>query len=116
MAPPAVVHFLATSVPGNSPWLPSRIVVAGKCVDVFAPAVDIFAACGGASRCAQLSDDAYTWASGTSMAAPLVSGAAASYLSEHPEASAAEVRALMHRKWRRLACRVKPCGLLRGRR
>ncbi len=62
----------------------------GRCVDVFAPAeavtsvVDPF-----------LSPDRRVTSDGvaTSWAAPLVSGAAALYLSVHPEASAAEVRA-----------------------
>lgn len=37
----------------------------GACVKLFAPGVDIYAACGGASRCATLNDSSYTWASGT---------------------------------------------------
>lgn len=44
-----------------------------------------------AGRCEDLRNDAYTWASGTSMAAPHVSGAAAVYLSHHPTASPAQV-------------------------
>jgi subtilisin family serine protease len=37
----------------------------GACVKLFAPGVDIYGACGGASRCATLDDSSYTWASGT---------------------------------------------------
>jgi subtilisin family serine protease len=37
----------------------------GACVKLFAPGVDIYGACGGASRCATLNDSSYTWASGT---------------------------------------------------
>jgi subtilisin family serine protease len=65
----------------------------GRCVDVFAPGVEIFSACGSAGRCERLTPDAYTFASGTSMAAPLVAGVAAVYLGEHPGATPAEVHA-----------------------
>ena len=64
----------------------------GSCVDIFAPGVDIYAACGGAERCPAVTDTAYAWASGTSMAVPHVAGVAALYLSQHPSASPAEVK------------------------
>lgn len=64
----------------------------GKCVDVFAPGVDIYAACGGVGRCSEVTDGAYTWASGTSMAVPHVAGVVAMYLGENPNASPAEVK------------------------
>ncbi|KAK9820560.1 hypothetical protein WJX72_011655 [[Myrmecia] bisecta] len=67
----------------------------GACVDIFAPGVDIYAACGGAARagrCPNVSDTAYTWGSGTSMAAPHVAGVAAIYLESHPQATPAEVK------------------------
>ncbi|KAG2496997.1 hypothetical protein HYH03_005002 [Edaphochlamys debaryana] len=63
----------------------------GACVDLFAPGVEIFGACGGAERCPRVHPGAYTWASGTSMAVPAVVGAAALYLEAHPDATPAEV-------------------------
>lgn len=46
----------------------------GPCVDVFAPGVDIYSACGGQSRCQVVDNMSYTYASGTSMAVPHVAG------------------------------------------
>eukprot|EP00879_Flechtneria_rotunda_P001995 GHRR01002171.1.p1 GENE.GHRR01002171.1~~GHRR01002171.1.p1 ORF type:complete len:748 (+),score=234.78 GHRR01002171.1:134-2377(+) len=63
----------------------------GACIDVFAPGVDIYGACGGPSRCSSVTDAAYTWASGTSMAAPHVTGFVAVWLADHPEATPAQV-------------------------
>lgn len=40
----------------------------GRCVDIIAPGVDIFAACASDARCGHATDGTYTWASGTSMA------------------------------------------------
>ena len=59
---------------------------------MFAPGVEIYGACGGASRCKALTPSSYTWASGTSMAVPHVAGLAAIYLSTHPAAKPDEVR------------------------
>ncbi|KAF5834968.1 peptidase S8/S53 domain-containing protein [Dunaliella salina] len=39
----------------------------GHCIDLWAPGVEIWSACGGGSRCPNVTDDSYTWASGTSM-------------------------------------------------
>lgn len=64
----------------------------GSCVDVFAPGVDIYAACGGIGRCSEVTDRAYTWASGTSMAVPHVAGVAATYLGQYPDATPEEVK------------------------
>ena len=58
----------------------------GGCVDLFAPGVSIVSAWNAA-------DDATRTLSGTSMAAPHVTGAAALYLQEHPEATPPEVAA-----------------------
>lgn len=65
----------------------------GPCIDIFAPGVEIYSACGGATRCSVLDGKTYTYASGTSMAVPQVAGVAAIYLSSNPQASPAEVLA-----------------------
>eukprot|EP01025_Chloroclados_australasicus_P029928 TRINITY_DN2991_c1_g1_i2.p1 TRINITY_DN2991_c1_g1~~TRINITY_DN2991_c1_g1_i2.p1 ORF type:complete len:590 (-),score=54.45 TRINITY_DN2991_c1_g1_i2:509-2245(-) len=67
----------------------------GECVDIFAPGVDIYGACGGEERCTDASDTTYTWQSGTSMAVPHVAGAAAIFLSEVPHATPAEVKKVL---------------------
>jgi subtilisin family serine protease len=64
-------------------------------LDVFAPGTDVLSACGGANRCANPGDNAYARASGTSMAAPHVAGAAALYLSRRPSALPEEVAAAL---------------------
>ena len=46
-----------------------------------------------AGRCPNLSDSAYSWDTGTSFSAPFVAGTAAVYLSDHPLALPAEVKA-----------------------
>ena len=70
----------------------------GPCVTLFAPGSDLLAACGGSSGRGRRCPDpalphAMAWSSGTSMAAPLVAGAAALILGERPWASPAEVKA-----------------------
>ena len=44
-----------------------------------------------AGKCPEVSDTAYAWASGTSMAVPHAAGVAAIYLSDHPSAEPKEV-------------------------
>jgi hypothetical protein len=58
----------------------------GSCVDLYAPGVDI-------TSDSSLEDDQVLTMSGTSMAAPHVTGAAALYLQAHPQATPAEVQA-----------------------
>ena len=86
-------------VPGAKPAQSSDTLYSwtdtGSCLALFAPGVDIISACGGPNRCGTVSDTAYAVASGTSMAAPHVAGAAAVYLSAHPTASPAQVRAAL---------------------
>lgn len=67
----------------------------GSCLSLFAPGVDIISACGGGNRCGVVSDTSYAIASGTSMAAPHVAGAAAAYLGTHPSATPAQVKAAL---------------------
>jgi subtilisin family serine protease len=67
----------------------------GPCVDIFAAGVDIYSACGGQSRCDEVTNDAYTYASGTSMAVPSVAGVAALYLEANPNATPQDVAAVL---------------------
>ncbi|KAK9868494.1 hypothetical protein WJX84_000258 [Apatococcus fuscideae] len=76
---------------GNEPIYPYSNT--GACLDIFAPGVNILAACGSANRCDTLNDTAYAWASGTSMAVPHVAGVAAVYLSNNPTATPDQVKA-----------------------
>ncbi|EFN59363.1 hypothetical protein CHLNCDRAFT_137826 [Chlorella variabilis] len=89
---------LATKYNGTKsgdPEDPYKWSNSGPCIDLFAPGVDIFSACGGPSRCEAVSDSAYTYASGTSMAVPHVAGVAAAYLSANPEAAPRDVAAAL---------------------
>eukprot|EP01026_Neomeris_dumetosa_P046788 TRINITY_DN3997_c0_g1_i2.p1 TRINITY_DN3997_c0_g1~~TRINITY_DN3997_c0_g1_i2.p1 ORF type:complete len:651 (+),score=108.50 TRINITY_DN3997_c0_g1_i2:329-2281(+) len=67
----------------------------GECVDIFAPGVGIYAACGGLGRCEDVHDAAYTWADGTSMAVPHVAATVAMFLGEVPLAKPADVKAAL---------------------
>jgi subtilisin family serine protease len=70
----------------------------GRCVSVWAPGVDVLGACGATPRCASPDDGrSYAWASGSSMAAPHVAGAAALLLSAAPALAPAEVAAWVRR-------------------
>jgi subtilisin family serine protease len=67
----------------------------GKCVDIFAPGVEILGACGGADRCDDVTDHSYAWSTGTSMAAPHIAGLAALVLEMNPHWGPREVKAFI---------------------
>lgn len=64
----------------------------GPCIDVFAPGL-------GVPTAWRAADDAWSYGLGTSMAAPHAAGAAALYLSRHPEAPPAEVAERIVEVW-----------------
>jgi subtilisin family serine protease len=76
---PAIVAAGSNSSDGLASW--SNY---GPCVDVIAPGAGIYSSY-------KTSDTSYATMSGTSMAAPHVTGVAALYLQNHPSASPAEV-------------------------
>ena len=59
----------------------------GRCVDLFAPGVQILGACGGSTACEHPSDTAYAFQSGTSMAVAHAVGAATRLLMFSPRMS-----------------------------
>ncbi|HEX6641237.1 MAG TPA: S8 family peptidase [Thermoanaerobaculia bacterium] len=81
---PSAITVGATSMT-DAVWALSN---QGACVDLFAPGVDIVSA-------GLAADDATTMMSGTSMAAPHAAGAAALRLEEDPNATPAEIAALL---------------------
>jgi subtilisin family serine protease len=76
-------NILCVAATDNTDHLASFSNVGRSSVDLAAPGVDIYST----TRC-----DSYGWMSGTSMAAPEVSGAAALVLAAHPTYSVAELR------------------------
>jgi Subtilisin-like serine proteases len=60
----------------------------GTCLDLFAPGTSILSA-------TNTGDTAYVYRTGTSMAAPMVAGAAALYLADHASATPAEVTSVI---------------------
>jgi subtilisin family serine protease len=79
----------------GDPEDPYRWSNTGPCIDLWAPGVDILAACASESRCREVTNSSYTYASGTSMAAPQVAGVAALALSRNPDLTPADVSALI---------------------
>ncbi|KDD73070.1 subtilase, partial [Helicosporidium sp. ATCC 50920] len=65
----------------------------GSCVDLFAPGVDVYSACGGERRCDAVGPHSYSLLSGTSMAVPQVAGLVAQFMQYRPEASPEEIHA-----------------------
>ncbi|MEV0591996.1 S8 family serine peptidase [Nonomuraea cavernae] len=63
--------------------------------DIAAPGVDVVAARAAGTSMGNPADDSYTAASGTSMATPHVSGAAAILAQQHPDWKAAELKAAL---------------------
>ncbi|MGW0859347.1 S8 family peptidase [Streptomyces sp. NPDC002690] len=63
--------------------------------DIAAPGVDIVAARAAGTSLGTVVDDHYTTASGTSMASPHVTGAAAIVAAQHPELTGAQIKALL---------------------
>jgi subtilisin family serine protease len=84
---PAAITVGAVDPRNDTRWVSSNI---GTCIDVFAPGVDILSAWNG-------SDVATDTKSGTSQAAPFVTGAVARFLQTTPAATPADVWAALHR-------------------
>jgi subtilisin family serine protease len=81
---PRAITVAATDARDVSPWWSN----AGRCVDLFAPGVDVLSA-------SNSSNTATETMSGTSMAAPHVAGLVARYLQTSPKATPAQVAAAM---------------------
>lgn len=96
---PARTHTAITVSATNDRDVKPRWANTGRCVDLFAPGVAI-------TSDWWSSDTATTSLSGTSMAAPAVTGAAALYLSTHPTSTPTQVRAAL--------VRAATTGVVRG--
>jgi subtilisin family serine protease len=77
---PRAITVAATDSSDDRPWWSN----AGSCVDVFAPGVDVRSASNTSSTASEVM-------SGTSMAAPHVTGTVARYLQGHPKATPSQV-------------------------
>lgn len=88
---------IAPDTPGNGGQGYSDYSTSGEWVDVFAPGTAIYSACRTVNLLNRQTFDAsgYISASGTSMAAPHVAGAAALLASLMPEKSAAEIKKMI---------------------
>ena len=84
---PEAITVGASTIENHLPFFTN----VGPCVDIFAPGDHIYAASYSCTSC-------YTYKSGTSMSAPLVSGAVAIMLGRQPQLTALEINELVVRE------------------
>jgi hypothetical protein len=85
-----LANIICVAATDNTDHLASFSNVGRRTVDIAAPGTSILSTIGGPAECG-----AYAWMSGTSMATPQVSGAAALVLAKHPDVVPADMRALL---------------------